>query len=290
MKRIITLATVGLLTAASAFAQGENPHGLYKLQRLGYENGRPDHVPELTQYKYFSDFVPVTIMLMRNTPQEYIYVLKQDEPHPYVYTGDVPVGEDGRGTRIYGTDSNHVTVKWYNTIRPGNGDLFPMNQFITEYYDRNGFEQQMQRSIEMLQQKHKQPNHRLAGCWHLVGNYKQVEGERVLTSAPTDVYKIYGDKDVTCLFCRGDQIMGATILYRSMEYKPEKNDADTAGFSEGGSTGNDGGAATAGVIKWKSNDSFEAISMRPDETVVEELWKRAALPEAFQKLFGTQKP
>lgn len=75
-----------------------------------------------------------------------------------------------------------------------------------------------------------------------------------------------------------------------MEYKPEKNDADTAGFTEGGSTENDEGAATAGVIKWKSHDSFEAVSMRPDETVVEELWKRAALPEAFQKLFGTQKP
>lgn len=290
MKRIITLATVGLLTAASAFAQGENPHGLYKLQRLGYENGRPDHVPELTQYKYFSDFVPVTIMLMRNTPKEYIYVLKQDEPHPYVFTGDVAVGEDGRGTRIYGTDSNHVTVKWYNTIRPGNGDLFPMNQFITEYYDRNGFERQMQRSIEMLQQKHEQPNHRLAGCWRLVGTYKQVEGERVLTSTAADTYKIYGDKDVTCLFCQGDQIMGATILYRAMEYKPETKDANTAGFIEGGSTENKEGAATAGVIKWKNDNSFEAITVRPNDTVVEELWKRSTLPESFQKLFGTQKP
>lgn len=290
MKRIITLVAAGLLTAASAFAQGENPHGLYKLQRLGYENGRPDHVSELTQYKYFSDFVPVTIMLMRNTPKEYLYVLKQDEPHPYVFTGDVAVGEDGRGTRIYDTDSNHVTVKWYNTIRPGNGDLFPMNQFITEYYDRSGFEQQMQRSIEMLQQKHPQPNHRLAGCWRLVGTYKQVEGERVLTSTPVDTYKIYGDKDVTCLICRGGQIMGATIIYRSMEYKPEKKDADTIGFCEGGSTENDEGAATAGVIKWKSDNSFEAITMRPNETVAEELWKRSTLPEAFQKLFSTKKP
>ena len=84
--------------------------------------------------------------------------------------------------------------------------------------------------------------------------------------------------------------MGATIIYRAMEYKPETKDANTAGFSEGGSTENEEGAATAGVIKWKNDNSFEAITVRPNDTVVEELWKRSTLPESFQKLFGTQKP
>ena len=280
MKRFATLFAIGLIAAANLFAQGEDPKGLYKLQRLGYENGRPDHVPELVQYKFFSDYVPVTIMVMRNTPNEYIYVLKQDEPHPYTFTGDVAVGEDGKGTRIYDTDSNHVTLKWYNTIRPNEPGVFPMNEFIREYYDRSGFEQQMTRSIEMLQMRHQQPGHRLAGCWSLVGNFKEVDGERMLTSAPTDVYKIYGDTDVTCVFCRGDQIMGATIMYRPMKYneEPKQDEALVAGVSEGGS---------AGVIKWRNEDSFEMISMRPDETISEELWKRATLPESLRKLFGT---
>lgn len=280
MKRFITLFACLAMIIACSSAQNEDPKGLYKLQRLGYENGRPDHVPEMVQYKYFSDYVPVTIMVMRNTSKEYIYALKQDEPHPYTFTGDVAVGEDGKGTRIYDTDSNHVTVEWYNTIRPNEPGVFPMNEFIREYYDRAGFEPQMTRSIEMLQMKHKQPNHRLAGCWSLVGNYKEVEGERMLTNAPTDVYKIYGDTDVTCVFCKGDQIMGATILYRNMEYNEESKQDEklVAGFREGGS---------AGVIKWRNEDSFEMISMRPDETISEELWKRATLPESLRKLFGT---
>lgn len=280
MKRFITLFACLAMIIACSSAQNEDPKGLYKLQRLGYENGRPDHVPEMVQYKYFSDYVPVTIMVMRNTSNEYIYVLKQDEPHPYTFTGDVAVGEDGKGTRIYDTDSNHVTVKWYNTIRPNEPGVFPMNEFIREYYDRTGFEPQMTRSIEMLQMKHKQPNHRLAGCWSLVGNYKEVDGERMLTNAPTDVYKIYGDTDVTCVFCRGDQIMGATILYRPMSYNEESKQDEklVAGVREGGS---------AGVIKWRNEDCFEMISMRPDETISEELWKRATLPESLRKLFGT---
>ena len=80
MKRLTTmLACLAMLIACSS-AQNEDPRGLYKLQRLGYENNRPDHVPEMVQYKFFSDYVPVTILVMRNTPVEYIYVLKQDEP------------------------------------------------------------------------------------------------------------------------------------------------------------------------------------------------------------------
>ena len=276
MKKFTILLASLVAATASTFAQNEDPKGLYRLQRLGYENGRPDHVPELVQYKFFSDYVPVTILIRKNTPTMYHYFLKQDEPHPYKFTGDIPVGEDGRGTRIYDCDKNHVTVKWYNTIRPGDGAIFPMNEFIREYYDRENFEPQMKRSIEMLQMKYKQPKRRLAGCWHYVGSYGIVDGERVLTNAPYDTYKIFGDNDMVVLTTQGDRIMGSSIFYCPIVYKSEtiikENDSSES------------------VLTWKNDSSFNMKTVTANGTIIEELWKRTELPETFRKLFNPYLP
>ncbi len=48
MKRQFTFLAVGMMAAASLTAQNVAPRGLFKLQRLGYENGRPDFVPEMS--------------------------------------------------------------------------------------------------------------------------------------------------------------------------------------------------------------------------------------------------
>ena len=168
MKRLTTLLAVMLMAATGLTAQNVAPRGLFKLQRLGYENGRPDHVPEMVQYKLSTDYVPMTLMVHKNTPQDYVYSMRMDEPHPYSCTGDVPVGENGRGTRIYDGYDDRFTLKWYNNLRPYEGAVFPMNEFITEYYDRKNMEPQMVRSIEMLQMKHEKATHRFAGSWRMV--------------------------------------------------------------------------------------------------------------------------
>ena len=69
MKRLTTLLAVVLMAATGLTAQNVAPRGLFKLQRLGYENGRPDHVPEMVQYKLSTDYVPMTLMVRKNTPQ-----------------------------------------------------------------------------------------------------------------------------------------------------------------------------------------------------------------------------
>ena len=193
MKRLTTLLAVMLMAATGLTAQNVAPRGLFKLQRLGYENGRPDHVPETVQYKLSTDNVPMTLMVHKNTPQDYVYSMRMDEPHPYSCTGDVPVGENGRGTRIYDAYDDRFTLKWYNNLRPNEGAVFPMNEFITEYYDRKNMEPQMVRSIEMLQMKHKKATHRFAGSWRMVGNYGLVDGERILKAPTTHLFKVYGE-------------------------------------------------------------------------------------------------
>lgn len=276
MKSFSFLLACLLLTSAGTFAQSENPRGLYKLQRLGYENGRPDHVPELAQYKYSADFAPVTLIVYKKTDNDYAYSLRQDEPHPYNYTGDKAVGEDGRGTRIYDSNSEHFALKWYNTVRPHEGEIFPMNEFITEYYDRKDIEPQMQRSILMLEQKHEKPSHRFAGCWRMMGNYGVADGERVLMKPQIDLFKVYGEKDVTFLFCSGDRITGAAVFYKPLIVTSESC------IKEG-----DGNEC---AITWKNDDTFTLKFDRGDGTIVEELWKRSGLPQSFQRLFGTNTP
>ena len=275
MKRMTTLLACLTIATASTFAQTEAPRGLYKLQRLGYEKGQPDHVPEMEQYKYCSESHPLTLMVYLNTPAEYRYAIRPDEPHPYTYTGDIPVGEDGHGTRIYDSDSTHFTLKWYNTIRPG-GKVFPLNEFITEYYDRKDMMPQMERSVKMLEMKHEQPTHRFAGCWRMVGNYGTVDGERILVRPRTDLYKVYGEQDVTFLFCSLDHFDGGKVVYMPLIVK-----SDTC-IKEG-----DNGECT---ITWKDADTFTLKFDRGDGTIVEELWKRSGLNLIFQKIFGTNLP
>ena len=258
MKRLTTLLAVMLMAATGLTAQNVAPRGLFKLQRLGYENGRSDHVPEMAQYKLSTDNVPVTLMVQKNTPQDYVYNMRMDEPHPYSCTGDVPVGENGRGTRIYDGYDDRFTLKWYNNLRPNEGAVFPMNEFITEYYDRKNMEPQMVRSIEMLQMKHKKATHRFAGSWRMVGNYSLVDGERILKAPTTHLFKVYGEKDVTFLFCSPQQLTGGTVFYKPLVVKSDNC------IKEG-----DNNECT---ITWKNDDTFILKFDRGDGTFVEELW------------------
>ena len=244
MKRLTTLLAVMLMAATGLTAQNVAPRGLFKLQRLGYENGRPDHVPEMAQYKLSTDYVPMTLMVRKNTPQDYVYSMRMDEPHPYSCTGDVPVGENGRGTRIYDGYDDRFTLKWYNNLRPNEGAVFPMNEFITEYYDRK--------------------------------NMDLVDGERILKAPTTHLFKVYGEKDVTFLFCSPQQLTGGTVFYRPLVVKSDNC------IKEG-----DNNECT---ITWKNDDAFILKFDRGDGTLVEELWKRSGLPKPFQQLFGTDVP
>ena len=161
-------------------------------------------------------------------------------------------------------------------MRPNEGKVFPMNEFIIEYYDRQNMEPQMKRSIEMLEMKHQQPTHHFAGCWRMMGNYTTIDGERILMKPNADLFKVYGEKDVTFLFCQGDRLNGATVYYKPLVVKGEVS------IKEGDNN--------ECAITWRNADSFVLKFDRGDGTIVEELWKRSGLPQVFQKLFGTDVP
>ncbi|NLV52538.1 MAG: hypothetical protein GXY64_04670 [Bacteroidales bacterium] len=274
MKKFISIFVCCLIASASMFAQTENPEGLYRLQKMTYENGRPDHTPEFIQYKYLSAY-PITIMVGTATPKEYVYSIRQDEPHPYTYTGDKLVGEDGHGTRIYDSNKDHFTLKWYNTIRPRPENIFPMNEYITEIYDKKNMEPRMTRTIEMLEMKHQAPKNRFAGCWRMIGNVGEVNGLEVLAKPTTNLYKIYGEKDVLLLFQGDESITGSTVYYWPAQFNSDnvilegKNKCD---------------------IQWRNDKTFVLSFDRGDGIIVKEMWMQTGLPASFQKLFGTNIP
>ena len=276
MKRIASIIVCCLLTAATASAQSENPIGLYKLQKLSYEKGKPDHTPEFTQYKYCSDFAPITIMTATATPKEYVFVMRQDEPSPYTFTGNQLVGQDGHGTRIYDSNDEHFTLTWFNTVRPGAGGIFPMNEFITEKYDKKNIEPQMIRSIEMMKMKKIEANHKFAGCWKMMGNIGTYQGHEIVMKQVTDLYKIYGEKDVVLVFTNGDQISGSTVYYWPLQVKEDKQIVEGKNNCK---------------IEWRGEGSFVLTFNRAnDGTECKELWARSGMPNNFQSLFGTNVP
>ena len=128
-----------------------------------------------------------------------------------------------------------------------------MNEFVTEYYDRKNMEPQMVRSIEMLQMKHKKATHRFAGSWRMVGNYGLVDGERILKAPKTHLFKVYGEKDVTFLFCNPQQLTGGTVFYRPLVVKSDNCIKE--------------GENNECTITWKNDDTFILKFDRRDGTL-----------------------
>lgn len=271
MKKTITLIASLLITISSAFAQSENPVGLYRLQRLSYDNGQPDHIPEFVQYKYCSS-TPLTLIVAVASPDDYRFTVRYDEPRPYIYTGKTPVGEDGKGTEIFDSNKNHFSLKWYNNCRYDNKIIFPMNQFITEHYDKNNIEECMSRAIEMLEMKGKPATHRFGGCWKFIGNVGKLDGQEIIVTSTAQMYKIYGQDDVTCYFVGNGT---GTVFYWPLEVKSDNEIIERVHDCS---------------IQWRSNDAFVLTFLREDGKTVKELWIRSGLPESMQKIFGTNVP
>lgn len=267
MKKSIILGICCMMAANTTFAQTEDPKGLYRLHKLSYEDGRPDHIPEFAQYKYCTDVAPFTIMIATNTPKSFEYAIRTDEPHPYTYTGNTPVGENGRGTQIFDSDKDGFSLKWYNTVRPQE-PIFPLNMFITEYYDRKKIDERLVRSIEMFGMKHKPAKHRFAGCWKMIGNIGTLNGKEIIVSAPIQLYKIYSEDAVNIY-------SGSFVSYWPLEVKNDNLIVESKNNCK---------------IEWRDKDTFILSFDRGDGKIANELWIRSGLPRSVQKIFGTNEP
>lgn len=255
-----------LIASTSIYAQKEDPKGLYRLDKLSYENNRPDHTPEFDQYKYCSESTPVTILISSDTQKEFTFSFRLDEPRAYKYTGEAPTGNEGKGTRVYDSNDKHFTMKWYNSVRPNEPELFPFNEFITEHYNKENISKKMTRSISLLEMKGKNAKHKFAGCWGLIGTMGKVGGVEIVQTPSIPMYKIYGEKDMLL------SVAGTTYFYWTLDVKNSNN------IFEGNHDCK---------IEWQNEDTFTLSFKDEYGRELKELWTRTGMPKNIQTIFGT---
>ena len=162
MKKILYLAIVALMTLNLAdLKAGEDPHGLYHLKRLIYQNGRTT-VPAFQQYKYAADSVGLLVMCQQapTANQWGRMQIEIRENYPLKNTGETPQGPDGHGTQIFNVNANQFYFKWYNQQWPS---MSKLNEFITEVYAKDNINPTVAKAFSMLENKIRQTTSSTAG-------------------------------------------------------------------------------------------------------------------------------
>ncbi len=280
MKKYALLIGLCLASVVSN-AQDVNPRGLFLWKNTSYENGRPDKLPEIQQYKYCTDEATLQLVIRTDVtvPKvDFQMSVLQNDNYPFVVTGDVPQGMDGKRPRIYDSNGKSFTLKWYNNILPRDV-MFPYNEFITEYYSKDGVDSRAQRCFDLCQLKLKgnPKKNKLFGSWYRVGTFTKVDNFDVIIPCPNDMYKVYDEDVYFHVYNIGSQRqIRLYFILRSVKYKG----ADTT--EEFG---------TDCHVTWVDDDTYKLSYQNENGETLTELWKRSGLPKYIQKpIFGTDFP
>lgn len=131
MKRIIFSILAFAMTFASATAQTENPRGVYKMKSLIDKTGLEIKAP-FDQYKVCTD--SATLMVSVNGTS---FNVGKNDNDIYNYTGEEPDATDSTKIRIFDSNAEHFTLKWWSTY--SHHIYFPDNDWCTEYYVSNSY-------------------------------------------------------------------------------------------------------------------------------------------------------
>ncbi len=125
MKKLFFAALALAATSMGAYAQTENPRGVYKLTSLVDKTGTKI-LAFLDQYKICTDSVTLTVVI--NNPR---FTIGTNDSGTFDYTGEAPDAHNPNASRIYDSDANHFTLKWWSE----NETLYyPKKDWCTEYY------------------------------------------------------------------------------------------------------------------------------------------------------------
>ncbi len=190
----------------------QDPIGLYHLTKVTYDEGSKQIVPDFEQYKYCARAITLTTQPERADDGTLtIPFLDNDRMTLYRHTGNVAVGTNGRGIRVYDSDSARFTLKWYNSDRT-ESETFPRNQFINEHYDANeGVASDMRTAIDILKAISRSktlsisPTTGEAGsgsCWQRIGIVRMRHGviEKFFPMLGIPKYKLFYQQQVIDLY------------------------------------------------------------------------------------------
>ena len=156
----LTAAAFILLPMVSE-AQTGNPRGIYKMITLTGKQG--EIKAPFDQYKICTD--SITLMVSMQGKQ---FAFSNTDNRVFNYTGEEPDANDSTSTRIFNSDADHFTLKWWNTTP--NHFYFPQNDWCTEYYEAGQYSEHAKVLFDALTSPTaSDPQNPFVGTWRIVG-------------------------------------------------------------------------------------------------------------------------
>jgi hypothetical protein len=160
------MAAAILLLPALSNAQTENPRGIYKLMTLTGKQGEVKAPFE--QYKICTD--SVTLML---SMRQAAFMISQNDKKVFNYTGEEPDANDTTATRIFDSNAEHFTLKWWSTY--SSHLIFPNNDWCTEFYESGQYSQKGRLILNALMSPPaSDPKNPLVGTWRILGQMDEL--------------------------------------------------------------------------------------------------------------------
>ena len=273
MKKILYLAIAALMTLNLAdMKAGEDPHGLYHLKRLIYQNGRTT-VPAFQQYKYAADSVGLLVMCQQapTANQWGRMQIEIRENYPLKNTGETPQGPDGHGTQIFNVNANQFYFKWYNQQWPS---MSKLNEFITEVYAKDNINPTVAKAFSMLENKTAPSNNKLDGWWLRIASAPNPDGSGQRQPVQT-LWKAYtSDMSIVVYMLNNGNVIGCNTAIGT------KYENDTTIYEAGHRCD----------IHWINKDCHALTFVQEDNTKLTEIWVRGGLPQTWQDIFNTNVP
>ena len=160
----ITLLATAAITLMPTFcmAQTENPRGVYKLTEMIDKSGMRISAP-YDQYKICTD--SVTLMFMTQGSH---FSLGKNDSQVFNYTGEEPDAHNATATRIFDSNAEHFTLKWWSTYQ--NHLYFPHNDWCTEFYESGKHSDIAKTVLDALMSPNaSHPKNPFIGTWRMVG-------------------------------------------------------------------------------------------------------------------------
>lgn len=160
MKKILFLAII-LISRGIAYGQTENPRGIYKMKTMIDKQGFEINAP-FDQYKVCTDSITLMVSIHGNR-----FSISNNDGK-LNYTGEAPDATDPHRTRIYDSNAEKFTLKWWSTYF--NHFYFPKNDWCTEYYVADSYSPEGKKVFDGLTSKMPQYDKQqpLYGAWRML--------------------------------------------------------------------------------------------------------------------------
>ncbi|MBR6197634.1 MAG: hypothetical protein IKQ72_08535 [Bacteroidaceae bacterium] len=275
MKKLL-LAALLTVSATAAFAQKENPSGLYHLTDISYNGGKVMYKQLPRIYKLCTKEVTMHFnnFRMDNERSRLYFSMRNNDGKPLTYTGK-KTGTKER--QIYNSDKRGFTFDFFMPNFEG---------VCTEKYEsgempNDNIDHQFRVALKMLKTNKFEQKNFLCGVWHRRGFSKTPISDVEVGRADWDEYRIIDDTNYFYFrnnaksYIVGNGLKdGASLYITGYTFNPSNNT-----FTEGTDK------ITYNI--YKISDKTISVTYTVNNHTVTEIWDRSGLPEEFQKIFGT---